>query len=116
MLEMVPLSFDNVSEEEVMELTPREKADNFLVTFQDTFQPLSRYKRYFLTSNKGVGHVFREIKNFYTRYVLRRKWSEKKYARALVMLFDTNLPLTVQNFERVEKQINRVAPKRRGRL
>lgn len=119
LLGLVPLEFDNVSVDELTELTEKDKATLFLMTFQETFDPFKRFDYYFRSSAKEKDRILAEIKNYYTRLVERGDWSEKKYAKVLVRIFETNSPITVESFDKIGLLIDRTSgerPPRRRRL
>lgn len=115
---LTPLPFDNVSESELLELKPKDRASLFLSTFDETFNPHVTYAKYFANSPKERNHILAEIKTYYIHFVENGNWTERKYAKALVKIFETGLPMSPISFDRVGEQLDRRAgvTKKRGRL
>lgn len=85
-----PLEFDNVSKDELMEKTNKEKAQLYLSKFKKHIRPFKRYEEYFTKNDKDVSRIFSEIKNYYVRYVLKEGWSERKYTACINNIFANN--------------------------
>lgn len=115
--QLKPLPFDNVSEEELLELLPGDRASLFLMKFEKNFDIHNRYARYFENAAKERKHILAEIKTYYIHLVERGSWSEKKYAKVLVQIFETGAPLGTAALNRIGLRIdNTPVPRRGGRL
>ena len=101
--ELTPLSFENLSEDSVIELTDTQKADGFLAKYMQNVDPIEKYETYFSGGAKSIDHILNEIKNFYRAIVLSEKnpWTEKKFVAALHYIFTNNLTLSYMTFDRV---------------
>lgn len=99
-----PLEFDNVERDELLALSDEQKQDRFLSRWMDTVHPFSAYPRVFKRGDRAAddaNKIFREIKNFYKRYVINGEWSEKKYVIVINAIFEQRAmlgPLTIDRF------------------
>lgn len=98
-----PLDFDDISQESVSKLTEAQEADRFMSKWLEVMHPLSKYKRYFSETDKSIEHVLREVKNYYTKYVVRGDWTERKYVVIVDSILTNKLSLTPKTFEAREK-------------
>lgn len=94
------LNFDNYEEEEITLTTDKEKATNFLSRYQQTIHPITKYEKYFKGSAKDIDHIFNEVKNFYTRLVLRGDWGERKFVTVVNDIFENKATLSLMVFDR----------------
>ena len=103
-------------DEELNVVTQRDNSDAFLVKFMQEFDPFVTFKRYFKASAKKEDQILAEIKTYYINLVSSGKWTEKKYAKVLVKIFQTNSPMNLASFDRIGLMIEPTATtRRRGR-
>lgn len=98
-----PLEFDNFSEDELTALTSQQRADKFMSNWLQVMRPFTNYKRYFEESPKSQDHILREVKNYYSRYVVKGGWGEQKYVMIVDSILINRLSLTPSMFDRTEK-------------
>lgn len=98
-----PLAFDNASEDELTTLTDSQKADRFMSNWMQVMRPFYHYKRYFEDIPKSQDRVLREVKNYYSKYVAKGDWGEKKYVMIVDSILTNRFPLTPSVFEKTEK-------------
>lgn len=90
------LNFDNLeSPEDLIELTPQQKADKFMSKYLDVFQPFTRFKEYFDGSAKTGSHILRDVKLYYSKLVIDGKWTEKKYVACVNDIFANKMVFSV---------------------
>lgn len=83
------LQFDNIGQEELIELTDAQRADKFLSRWLEIMRPLSKYKRFFDDSDKEIDHNLKLIKNFFQRYVVEEGWDEKQFVMVVDYCLDS---------------------------
>lgn len=94
-----PLAFDEVTEEELLELSPQEEADLFMSTWIETMRPFTLYRRYFARPDVNQPAVLGHVKNFYTRFVTEGGWSDDKYLVSLDAVLVAGAPLSLKTLE-----------------
>lgn len=99
-----PLQFDGLDKEDLIALTDEQKADRFLSRWMDLMHPFSTFKAAFKGGEKDHKRILREIKNFYTRYVLNEGWEERKYVMVINGLLDARMPVSPASIERFGKK------------
>ena len=104
-----PLSFDNASTEELLELTEDQKADRFLSRWMELVNPFVTYKKVFPRGDSDQKRILREIKNFYKRYVLTDGWTEQKYVLVVNALLDARAQVGPVSIERFGKMYDNEA-------
>lgn len=103
MAKATPLSFDNVKAEELIQLTDEQKADRFTSRWMEIMHPFTTYARA-LGGPKESKRTLKEIKNFYTRFVLREEWEEKKYVLVVNSILDARAQMGLIAIERFGKR------------
>lgn len=98
-----PLEFDNVSAEELTALTDSQRADRFMSNWMQVMHPFSTYRRYFDETPKSEDRILRDVKNYYSRYVVKGGWGEKKYVMIVDSILTNRLQLTPSVFDKTEK-------------
>lgn len=101
-----PLLFDDFEEKELLELTDQQQADKFMSRWLEVFHPFTRYKRYFEETDKSNDRILKEIKNYYSKYVVQGKWPEKKYVVIIDSILLNRFSITPKTFEAREKLFN----------
>lgn len=87
--------------EDVMELSDSQKSDKFMSQWMGVFKPFGRYANYLKNSGKDKAVVFREIKNYFKRYVLTDGWSEMKYVMVIDSILESGsmlIPVVIEKF------------------
>lgn len=84
-----PLTFDNISKDDLITLTPREQTDAFMSKYLDVFNPVGKYKEYFDSSGYTISHLLKIIKQNYKTLVLDKNWDEVKFVTITNEIFET---------------------------
>ncbi len=84
------LEFEDFDSEEILELTEDQKASAFLSEYLENHNPIGYYPKYFASSVKGEAWELKELKQFYIRLVLSKKWSEEKFIAVVNSIYRDN--------------------------
>lgn len=93
------LEFDNLSKEEVTELTIEQKLDKFMSRWIELMRPVSKYSRHIEESNKSLDRIFRDVKLYYKKFVIEGEWSEKKYVMVIDNIMKSSFGITEKNLK-----------------
>lgn len=83
-----PLSFDNVSADELLELTSDQKQDSFMSKWQNAVNPYDTYPKVFRRGELAGDRVLHDVKLYYKKYVIESDWTEKKYVMVINTVFE----------------------------
>lgn len=87
------LTFDDMSSDEVIELTDEQKATGFVSRYLDHLKADGQYEKfepYFKGSVKDWGWELRDFKRFYVKLVVSEKWTEDKFITVLDSVISDN--------------------------
>jgi hypothetical protein len=92
------LLFDNVTEEEISQLTDQQRVDAFLSKYVRIFHPISEFSNFFKVFNVDI--TFKLIKDLYKTYVLNSGWSERKYVSCINDIFEKRLDFSSYSLDK----------------
>ena len=101
-----PLLFDNITEEEELELSTSQQQDKFLSQWMELIDPFEEFPKVFNHKN-NPDRILRDIKNYYKKYVIENKWTEKKYVFVINSIFEARTilaPFTIEKFGRTYEE------------
>ena len=87
------LSFDDLGEEALLELTPEQQQDRFLSRWMELVDPYDTYPRVFRRGEKAGDRVLREIKLYYRTLVVEGDWTERKYVMVVNSMLEGRVPI-----------------------
>lgn len=101
--QVVPLEFDELDKNDLLELTADQKTDRFMSQWMRLMHPLTAYKNYFQRAERGRERVLHEVKMFYKKLVVNGGWSEQKFVLVVDHLLKNNSMLSEKTFANAEK-------------
>lgn len=116
------LNFDNNN---INELTDKEKCDVFLSKWMDTFDPIEEYKKHLPKDEKELSKKLKMVKTYYKNFVLENAWSERKYIMVIDSILSTSMDFNYNNVvnqgklyddERLEIQLREKRSRGRRRI
>lgn len=131
LLQGIPgLGFDNLTPDEVIATTDKQKAEVFISNFVESFKDdedggTERWSSYFGGSVKGEAWELRELKQFYIQLVVSGKWSEDKFSTVIHSMYRDHQVMSVLGLDargkfydqgRLEGSVKRGSSRRRGRI
>ena len=105
--DLEPLCFDNVSKEDVLSVSERERAKVFWSEFREDNQPLEQFRFFSDETKMEVDEKIGRIYGFYQYFVISNGWAENKFANILLKILKGNLDLTTPVFFSLGKQYDR---------
>lgn len=95
LLSGAPGLFD--SDDDVMQLDDKQRADAFYSRFVERYHPVSTYPKFFARNDLPI--VVKEIKRLYISYVVHGQWNDAKYSAVLVSIMSRRGRITVATLD-----------------
>lgn len=86
------------------EISDDELSRVFLSKYMKVVQPRREYETYFANTAKDPAHILNDVKRHFVALVLNSDWTERKYAKALDVIFREGRVLSAVELQKTQNE------------